>query len=75
MMKYLLIAAVVWLVIWRVRSSRDSNKTEKARQTPPAGPQEMLRCEHCGLHLPASDALIGTRGNYCSPAHRQAHEG
>jgi uncharacterized protein len=75
MMKYLLIVAVVWLVIWRVRSSRNTNKAEKARQAPPAGPQEMVRCEQCGVHLPAADALIGPRGNYCSLAHRQAHLG
>jgi len=33
----------------------------------------MVRCAHCGLHLPAADALAGPDGAvYCSAAHRQA---
>jgi uncharacterized protein len=33
----------------------------------------MVRCAHCGLHLPATDALAGPDGAvYCSTAHRQA---
>jgi uncharacterized protein len=35
----------------------------------------MVRCAHCGLHLPATDALPGPGGVYCSAAHRRASEG
>ncbi len=44
---------------------------------PPAvgAPQAMVRCAHCGLHLPASDAVRGTDGTpFCSAAHRQVAE-
>ncbi|MDM0045289.1 PP0621 family protein [Variovorax dokdonensis] len=78
-MKYLLVIAVVWIafMIWRA-----NRRDEIARKQPPAGlprnrtpgePQSMLRCAHCGLHLPAADALPGPDGKvYCSPAHRSA---
>ncbi|HYP82235.1 PP0621 family protein [Variovorax sp.] len=78
-MKYLLVIAVVWVafMIWRSR-----RRDEIARRQPPAGlprtrtpgePQAMLRCAHCGLHLPAADAIAGEGGKvYCSTAHRQA---
>ena len=34
-------------------------------------PVEMVVCAHCGVHLPATDALaLGTR-LYCSDAHRR----
>lgn len=29
----------------------------------------MVACRHCGLHLPASDALAGPDGPYCSAEH------
>jgi uncharacterized protein len=34
----------------------------------------MVRCGHCDLHLPQSDALKGSLGFYCSTAHRDAKE-
>lgn len=38
-------------------------------------PEPMLRCAHCGLYLPARDAVAGARGSsYCSTAHRDLTE-
>lgn len=80
MMKYLLVLAVVWVafMIWRA-NRRDAMR---AAPPPPAAPppavpppQAMLRCAHCGLHLPAADALAGDGTKvYCSAAHRQADQ-
>jgi uncharacterized protein len=83
-MKYLLVLAVLWIAIWLWRKNRREEmrdamreRAAKAAQPPPATPvgppQAMVRCAHCGLHLPASDAIAGPDGAvYCSPAHRQA---
>ncbi|HJS03476.1 MAG TPA: PP0621 family protein [Variovorax sp.] len=79
-MKYLLVLAVILVAVWLWRKAR---REELQSRTPPpspppapgaiAPPQAMLRCAHCGLHLPASDAVRGTDGAaYCSTAHRQA---
>ncbi|KAF1069698.1 PP0621 family protein [Variovorax sp.] len=81
-MKYLLVLAVVWVAIWLWRKNRREEMQERAARTPrPASPpavgapQAMVRCAHCGLHLPASDAVRGTDGTpYCSAAHRQVAE-
>ena len=35
----------------------------------------MVRCHHCGVHLPGSDAVNGRDGAYCSVAHRRESEG
>jgi uncharacterized protein len=32
----------------------------------------MVTCAHCGVHLPHDEAVTGTRGQYCSTAHRNA---
>jgi uncharacterized protein len=81
-MKYLLVLAVLWIAIWLWRKNRREEmrdemreRAEKARRTPaPSGPpQAMVRCAHCGLHLPATDAIAGPGGAvYCSSAHREA---
>lgn len=33
----------------------------------------MQRCTHCGVHFPASEAVMADGGVYCSVAHRD-HE-
>ncbi|MGE8410198.1 MAG: PP0621 family protein [Pseudomonas sp.] len=58
-----LIAAAFWL--WRKFKASNS-----ASSAPPLdAPLKMVRCAHCGVHLPNDRALH--RGNewYCSPAH------
>ena len=85
-MKYLLVLAVLWVAIWLWRRNRREEMREELREraakaqqppaaAPPVGPpQAMVRCAHCGLHLPASDAIAGPGDAvyYCSAAHRQA---
>lgn len=78
----LLVVLVVALLLWQRGRRRDSDA-----DTPPANPQArrptargtssdpMAVCAHCQLHLPASEALRGRHGVYCSEAHRRAHEG
>ena len=83
-MKYLLVLAVLWVAIWLWRKNRREEMRETRREqaartarpgAAPATPKAMLRCAHCGLHLPAADAIGGTSGAaYCSAAHRQAAE-
>ncbi|MBT2302647.1 hypothetical protein J7E70_19555 [Variovorax paradoxus] len=76
-MKYLLVLAVVFVAIWLWRKNRRDEMRSRPpppRATPAVGaPQAMVRCAHCGLHLPAADAISGPDGAvYCSAAHRQA---
>ena len=82
-MKYFLVLVVVTVGIWLWRQGRRDAMRERAaavtpRPAPPpavAPPQAMVRCAHCGLHLPAVDAVAGRSGAaYCSPAHRQLVE-
>ncbi|MGI4779591.1 MAG: PP0621 family protein [Janthinobacterium lividum] len=81
-MKYLLVLLVVLVGFWMWRQGRREDIRSRTRptpqpKTPPAvgPPQAMVRCAHCALHLPATDALPGPGGVYCSPAHRRAGPG
>jgi len=74
-LKYLLLLLVALLIVWQWRTHRDK---QARQQPPPRGseqqPLEMVSCAQCGMHIAASDALVGRSGSYCSAAHRQRHE-
>lgn len=72
-MKYLLIAVVVLVVLWLARGRSRREPPPAAPPRRPVDPQAMVRCAHCGVHLPAQDALSGARGSYCSAEHRRLH--
>ena len=75
-MKYLLLLAVIAIGFWML------NKRLRGPASPPpaAGPAKkrasqapaaMVACAHCGLHLPAADAVREGEHPYCSEAHRR----
>ena len=74
-MKYLVLIAVLVIayMVWR------GNRIERGGGAAPgkpgrardAGPQEMIACAACGVHLPRTDAVAGSNGVlYCSQEHR-----
>ena len=75
MMKLLLLLAVL-AVFFYVMGAKRSRPRDPEQRTPPppAPPQAMLRCEECGMHLPANEALPGKGGVFCSAAHRASFE-
>jgi uncharacterized protein len=82
-MKIVMVLAVVLIGIWLFRSNRRAEKRadlhakgdqKNQAQTPSGLPMDMVRCQHCDLHLPQADSVAGKRGVYCSPEHRQRAE-
>ena len=60
------IALVVYTVIKRYQQSL------KAPAAPPARPAEdMVKCAHCHVNLPRSDALITQGEFFCTTEHQQ----
>ena len=66
-----------WLILllfligawWWRRKKRDKNA---AHTTQPTGQAEvMVHCQHCGLHLPKTEALASNGAFFCSPDHQQ----
>ena len=76
-MKFLLVLLVVvvglWLLLgrglgqWR-RQSRQARRSADARATA----HEMVRCAHCGVHLPRVDARERAGHAYCCAEHESA---
>jgi uncharacterized protein len=79
-MKYLLIFFIVMVLVFQWRSSRADIKRKagvkpnSAAGNTASGPQSMVACVKCGVHVPAGDAVQGATGLYCSVAHRQLQE-
>ena len=78
-MKLLVILAAVALLVWLLRGDRRrAVKEAKVQAASPSsaprmrGPEPMVSCAVCGLHLPATDALAGPDGRqFCSAEHRR----
>lgn len=69
-MKFLLFViflAVVWW-IWTKRARRPQDILPKVDSPP----EKMVDCQHCHVHLPASESLREGDVFYCCAAHRQA---
>lgn len=79
MLKVLLLLALVAIGIWMLTTkSRIARRRDKpvSGDNPADGgtgndPQAMVRCAHCGLHLPAVDALSVGSESYCGEPHRR----
>jgi len=74
-MKIVLFLIAVVVLLWLLRGGT-SRRGGGRRPGPSAaeGPQPMLACAYCGLHLPRDDALPGRGGVFCGEAHRVAYE-
>jgi uncharacterized protein len=62
-----LLAAYWILKIYRRRVDR------REQQGPAAGPEDMVRCAQCGVHLPRSEGVATEGSFYCSTDHERAH--
>lgn len=68
MAKLLLVIAVTVLVVLLFKSMSRKSGAAKPPQT--KGPEDMVRCEVCGVNLPRSEALMSRGRFYCSDQHR-----
>ena len=74
-MKLLLWLVLILIVLHLLRRNKGKPPTvHDVRPSDGATAELMVRCEHCGIYLPQSEAVSGSRGvAYCSAAHRALH--
>ena len=71
---------LVVMVVMRIVAARNSAARQQAKAPPPArqpgqGPVEsMVRCAHCGVHLPRSEATLIGGKTWCSSEHARLGE-
>jgi uncharacterized protein len=76
MLKFLLVLLVVGIGLWSLLSrlrgpGRGSGDASGSAKSTGATPVVVVACAHCGLHLPAADAVADSTHQYCSDAHRR----
>ena len=73
-MKYLVLFAVLAVVyaVWRAQRRASAPRQGNTQRPSIAPTQDMVRCAHCGVHLPRGDAVLEGAHMlyYCSTAHR-----
>ena len=57
---------------WWVLSIYRKSLTRKEPPTA-AAPEDMVRCAHCGVHLPRSESHSGSGEFFCSEEHLRLH--
>ena len=81
----LVVGIVLWSLLSRLRGpgrrggddggvgdgGGDSAGRDDSGKPAVAAPVVMVECAHCGLHLPAADAVPEDSQLYCSDAHRR----
>ena len=70
------VAVIVVGVLWLLRSGKSRNKpnAQAGRPEQDNAAEAMVQCAHCGVHLPASEALHNPAGlAFCSHEHRLLH--
>ncbi len=51
------------------RSDRMTSKDTPKRMARNTDPEQMVRCAHCGIHLPRSEAVLSGGHTWCSREH------
>ena len=56
----------------RMAAARDARPVSRRPSRPPSpAAAQMVRCAHCGIHLPRSEALLQNGRTWCSADHAQ----
>ncbi|WP_314919199.1 PP0621 family protein [Pseudomonas helleri] len=69
MLRLLIWAALIAAGVWFWRKYKASLQAPKKPADP--GAQPMVRCAHCGVHLPRDRALSKQQQWFCSQEHMQ----
>ncbi|MCA1977664.1 MAG: hypothetical protein LDL19_00355 [Thiobacillus sp.] len=68
MLKILLLIAIGFVVLAVIKSYQRSLQKPRARE---AEPENMVKCAHCGVNLPRSEAIYSGGEFFCTPEHKQ----
>jgi uncharacterized protein len=70
MSRLLFLAVIAAVVYWLLKSYR---KQLPMDEDTPVQAEDMVRCAHCGVHLPKHESILAASAYYCSEEHRRAH--
>ncbi len=68
----LIFLVLVVVIVWAVLKNYSKSRSRGAAPRTPA-PEDMVRCEHCGVHLPRSESHASGGNFFCSEDHLRLH--
>ena len=71
LIRLLIIALIAWIVFSALKDWL--NRPDQPKKRAGGEIEQMVKCAHCGLHVPESEAIRAGGSYYCSNAHRDAH--
>ena len=72
LIKLILLALAAWIVYRLVKSYGRRIKREDVQKNETG--EDMVRCAHCGVHLPRSESIASQGEFFCTNEHRQLHQ-
>ena len=63
-----LAVVIVWWVLKGIGKARKNSE-----RPPNPAPEDMVRCTHCGVHLPRSESHVSSGKFFCSEEHLRLH--
>jgi uncharacterized protein len=70
LIKILLLIAIVFVILALLRAYKRS-LTQPHASADPQPVENMVKCAHCGVNLPRSEAIYSAGELYCSAEHQQ----
>lgn len=68
MMKFFLLIAVLFIILWFLARHHKQPPGNKADSTVI---EKIVVCAHCGLHVPESESIRFDGNHYCCESHRK----
>lgn len=62
------------LVYWLYKRHKRGGQPREAQAPAQQGPEDMVRCAECGVHLPRSESIMSQGEFFCSDEHRRQHQ-
>lgn len=72
LIRILIIALVVWLLLRMIKNW--ANRNPSGQKGNKAQIETVVRCQHCGLHIPKHEAVETDNQYYCSQEHLRLHQ-
>jgi len=68
--KYLLLI-VIGFAVWAVMRAYQRSLNKPPETTHEKTVEDMVKCAHCGVNLPRSEAIFSGGEFFCTPEHKQ----
>lgn len=73
LIRILIIALVAWLLLRMLKNWINRYQVNQQHSHKP-GIETIVRCSHCGLHIPKQEAIESDNKYYCSREHLRLHQ-